>query len=72
MKIPITYLFQNIFSDSPFPLTVFFFLATALTNILFYCFDIYQVQLQILLICNSSILLTYKNSADIKEPREGI
>ena len=46
MKIIIN-LFQNIFNDSPFSLTFFFFLATAWTNILFYCFDLDQVQFQI-------------------------
>ena len=33
------YLFQNIFNDSSFSLTLLAFLATAWSNILFYCFD---------------------------------
>ena len=67
MKIIIN-LFQNIFNDSPSPfsLTFFFFLATAWTNILFYCFDLYQVQFQIskanssIFCCHIKIILENK------------
>ena len=65
MKIIIN-LFQNIFNDSPFSLTFFFFLATAWTNILFYCFDLYQVQFQIskanssIFCCHIKIILKNK------------
>ena len=65
MKIIIN-LFQNMFNDSPFSLTFFFFLATAWTNILFYCFDLYQVQFQIskanssIFCCHIKIILENK------------
>ena len=38
--------FWNVFNDSPFSSTFFLFLATAWNSILFYCFDIYQVQFE--------------------------
>ena len=47
IKILIIYLYQNIFSDSPFSSTFLIFLAAAWANILFCCFDLYQVQFQI-------------------------
>ena len=43
IKILIAYLFRNIFNDFQFFSAFFLFLATAWTNIPFYCFDIYQV-----------------------------
>ena len=46
IKTLIVYLSQNVFNDSPFSSTFFLFLASAWTSILFYCFDLYQVQFQ--------------------------
>ena len=44
IQILILYLFENIFDDSLFSLTIFGFLATAWSKILFYCFDLCQGQ----------------------------
>ena len=40
------YLFQNFFNVPSFSSTIFLFLATAWTNFLFFCFDLYQVHFQ--------------------------
>ena len=44
IKTPLLYLFQNIFNDSTFSLTLSVFLAIAWTNTLFYYFDLCQAQ----------------------------
>ena len=41
-----SYLFHNIFNDSPFSWTFFLLLVTAWTNFLFYCFNLYQAHFQ--------------------------